>query len=68
MESETQRAIDEARQIMEGFDDQGGTTVLYEEESYTLTREQMTKIAGALYLADCQMGELAANQCGCNPK
>jgi ribosomal protein L13 len=46
-----------ARQIMEGFDDQGGTTVLYEQESYTLTREQMTKIAGALYLADCEIGK-----------
>jgi len=64
MESAAQKAINEARQIMEGFDDHGGTTVLYEQESYTLTREQMTKIAGALYLADCEIGELPTTQCG----
>lgn len=66
MESAAQTAINEAREIMESFDDHGGTTVLYEQESYTLTREQMTKIAGALYLADCEIGELSTNQCKCS--
>jgi hypothetical protein len=65
MESAAQKAINEAREIMESFDDHGGTTVLYEQENYTLTREQMTKIAGALYLADCEIGELSAHQCKC---
>jgi hypothetical protein len=68
MESTAQTAINEAREIMESFDDHGGTLVFYNQESYTLTQEQMTKIAGALYLADCEIGELSTNQCKCNPK
>jgi hypothetical protein len=55
-----------AIEIMEGFDDHGGTLVFYNQESYTLTREQMTKIAGALYLADCEIGERTFNQPKCN--
>ena len=66
METTTQKAINEAREIMESFDDHGGTLVFYNQESYTLTAEQMTKIAGALYLADCEIGELTVNQCKCN--
>jgi hypothetical protein len=50
---QTKLAIDEARLIMESFDDTPAMTVGYDKMSYTLTPEQMTKIAGALYLADC---------------
>ena len=62
MESAAQTAINEAREIMEGFDDHGGTLVFYNQESYILTQEQMTKIAGALYLADCEIGKNTQKQ------
>jgi hypothetical protein len=62
MESAAQKAINEARQIMESFDDHGGTLVFYNQESYILTQEQMTKIAGALYLADCEIGKNTQKQ------
>lgn len=51
---QTIRAIAEAREIMESFDNSPAMTVGY-EGSYMLTSEQMTKIAGALYLADCEL-------------
>jgi hypothetical protein len=54
----TQKAIDEARLIMESFDSSSAMTVGYDEPTYTLTAEQMTKIASALYLADCKIHEL----------
>jgi hypothetical protein len=57
MESAAQTAINEAREIMESFDDHGGALVFYNQDSYILTQEQMTKIAGALYLADCEIGK-----------
>jgi hypothetical protein len=53
-----QTAIDEARDIMESFDPSGAATVGYDKETYTLTQEQMVKIAAALYLADCEIHEL----------
>jgi hypothetical protein len=62
MESAAQKAINEAREIMESFDDHGGTLVFYNQESYILTQEQMTKIAGALYLADCEIGKNTQKQ------
>jgi hypothetical protein len=52
-----QQSIDEARLIVESFDSNGGMTVGFDEDAYTLTAEQMTKIAGALYLADCEIAE-----------
>jgi hypothetical protein len=54
----TQEAIAEARDIMEGFDNSPAMTVGYDDATYTLTAEQMTKIASALYLADCLIFEL----------
>ena len=54
----TQNAIDEARLIMESFDPSAAMTVGYDQPTYELTAEQMTKIAGALYLADCKIHEL----------
>jgi hypothetical protein len=66
METTTQKAINEAREIMESFDETGAMTIGFDQPTYTLTAEQMTKIAGALYLADCEIGELTVNQCKCN--
>ena len=57
----TERAIDEARDLIESFDSSGAMTIGF-EGSYTLTAEQMTKIAGALYLADCAIHELKAEK------
>jgi hypothetical protein len=54
IETMTQKAIDEAREIMESFDESGAMTVGFENESYTLTGKQMTAITAALYLADCK--------------
>jgi hypothetical protein len=51
---QTMRVIAEARDIMESFDNSPAMTIEY-EGSYMLTAEQMTKIAGALYLADCEL-------------
>ena len=51
---QTMRAIAEARDIMESFDNSPPMIIEY-EGSYMLTAEQMTKIAGALYLADCEL-------------
>lgn len=53
----TKELIAKAREIMESFDQSGAMTIGYDEESYTLTAEQMIIIAGALYLADCELGE-----------
>ena len=51
------RQIDAARTIMESFDTAGGMTIGY-EGTYTLTAEQMSIIAGALYLADCDLHDI----------
>lgn len=51
---QTMRAVSESRDIMESFDNSPAMTIGY-EGTYTLTAEQMTKIAGALYLADCEL-------------
>jgi len=53
----TEKAIAEARFIMESFDQSAAMTIGY-AGTYRLTAEQMTKIAGALYLADCELEEL----------
>ena len=66
METPTQKAINEAREIMESFDKAGAMTIGFDLPTYTLTAEQMVKIAGALYLADCEIGELTINKCKCN--
>jgi hypothetical protein len=54
----TQEAIANARDIMESFDPSAAMTVGFDEESYSLTKEQMAIIAGALYLADCEIYDL----------
>ncbi|CAB4219070.1 hypothetical protein UFOVP1604_153 [uncultured Caudovirales phage] len=56
--TKTQIAIDQARLIMESFDPGGALTVGYDQPMYTLTSEQMGIIAGALYLADCDLSYL----------
>ena len=54
----TQTAINQARLIMESFDPGGAMTVGYDQSTYTLTSEQMSIIAGALYLADCEIQDI----------
>lgn len=51
-------AVAEARLIMESYDPTPAMTIGYDEESYTLTPKEMTAIAGALYLADCQLYDM----------
>lgn len=53
-----EQAISEARYIMESFDTSPAMTIGFDAETYQLTAEQMTKIAGALYLADCEIEHL----------
>ncbi len=55
---QTQELINEARDLMESFDECAAMTVGYNEEEYTLTAKQMNLIAGALYLADCRIKDL----------
>lgn len=62
---EIQKQIDAAREVMESFDQGGGMTIGFDEPFYTLSAEQMIIIAGALYLADCKIAELAESQCKC---
>ena len=64
-QSTAQKAVAEARDLMESFDSSAAMTIGF-EGNYTLTAEQMTKIAGALYLADCELEELSNTQCKCN--
>ena len=52
---QTQELLNEARDLMESFDDCAAMTVGYDKEEYTLTAKQMTLIAGALYMADCKI-------------
>jgi hypothetical protein len=52
-----QQSIDEARLIIESFDPSKAMTVGFDEETYTLTAEQMAKIALSLYLADCAIAD-----------
>lgn len=54
----TQEAIANARDIMESLGETCPVYVSFDEEIYTLTKEQMNKIAGALYLADCEIHDL----------
>ena len=53
-----EQAISEARYIMESFDDSAAMTIGFDKPTYELTAEQMVKIAGALYLADCEIEDL----------
>jgi hypothetical protein len=46
--------IGEAREIVESFDPTGAATIGFDGPC-TLSPEQMTKIAGALYMADCEI-------------
>jgi len=55
-------AVSEARDIMESFDPSFAMTVEFDQPTYTLTSEQLTKIAGALYLADCLIQELTQKE------
>ena len=57
-DSVTAKSVSEARKIMESFDDSPAMTVGYDKPAYNLTSEQMIKIAGALYLADCLIFDL----------
>lgn len=53
----TERLISEAREIMESFDPSPAMTIGFDRPTYELTAEQMQIIAGALYLADCELTE-----------
>jgi hypothetical protein len=57
----TQEAIANARDIMESFDPSAAMTVGFDKETYSLTSQQMAIIAGALYLADCEIHYLQQN-------
>jgi hypothetical protein len=57
----TLESISNARDIMESFDPSPSMTVGFDNETYSLTKEQMTIIAGALYLADCEIHDLQQN-------
>jgi hypothetical protein len=57
----TQEALANARDIMESFDPSAAMTVGFDKEIYSLTSQQMAIIAGALYLADCEIHELQQN-------
>lgn len=61
MKKNTEKMIAEAREIMESFDPGVAMTIGYDEPTYNLTAEQMYKIAGALYLADCYIYENEIN-------
>ncbi len=54
----TIESIGEARDIMESFDQSAAMTIGFDKPTYELTAEQMVKIAGALYLADCLIHDL----------
>ena len=51
----TQQSIDEARDILESLGETCPVYVSFDKETYNLTREQMIKIASALYLASCEL-------------
>jgi hypothetical protein len=52
---QTQKLLNEARDLMESFDECAAMTVGYDKEEYILTAKQMTLIAGALYMVDCEL-------------
>ncbi len=54
---QTQELLNEARDLMESFDDCAAMTVGYDKKEYMLTAKQMTLIAGALYLVDCKLNQ-----------
>ena len=56
---QTLDSISDARDILESFDTSGAMTIGFDQNtSYTLTGEQLSKIAEALYLADCLIYDL----------
>lgn len=54
----TLESIANARDIMESFDPGAAMTIGYDQESYTLSAEQMVTLAAALFQADCQLANL----------
>lgn len=62
----TEKAISEARDIMESFDPSPAMTIGFDLPTYTLTAEQMQIIASALYLADSELQSLRDTQCKCH--
>lgn len=56
--TKAQELIGKARDLMESFDDNtSAMTIGYEKSEYKLTTEQMELLAGAIYLADCELYE-----------
>ena len=52
-------SVDSARLIVESLDPSGAMTIGFDpKEKYTLTGEQLTEIARALYLSDCLIYDL----------
>jgi len=63
VDEQTIEAVDSARSIVESLDPSGAMTIGFEpEEKYTLTGEQLTEIARALYLSDCLICDLIVNK------
>jgi hypothetical protein len=56
-----QEAISNAREIIESFDQTAAMTIGFDQKSYSLTANQMATIAGALYLADCEIHTIQHN-------
>ena len=54
---QTQELLNQARDLMESFDDCAAMTIGYDKEEYTLTAKQMNLIEGALYLVDCRINQ-----------
>jgi hypothetical protein len=57
MRTEALDAVAEAREILEAVGETCPVYVGFEKSEYTLTQEQIQKIAKALYLADCELEE-----------
>lgn len=55
--TKTLELVEKAQDIMESFDPSPAMTIGYDEPTYTLTAEQMSIIAGALYRAYCDLCE-----------
>lgn len=52
-----EHSIEEAREILESVGETCPVYVGFEKDSYTLTQEQIQKVARALYLADCAIAD-----------
>jgi len=57
-----QETIDEARDIVESLDDNvASMTVGFNNPTYVLSKQELQKIAKALYLMDCKLNDEKPN-------